>query len=137
MADTFTLEIVTPLGILVSEDTTEVTAPGTEGEFGVLSGHTDYITALRPGVVCYKKDGEDQLIVVGGGYAEVAPDKTNILVDYAELAASIDAVAAAEELKTAEAALAETPFDDSHYAKRKEAVYVAEAKISGAEKAKK
>ena len=136
MADTFTLEIVTPLGILISEETSQVTAPGAEGEFGVLFGHIDYITALKPGLVCYKKDGKDQLIVVGGGYAEVAPDKTNILVDYAEEATSIDGVTAGEELKAAESALAETPFDDSHYDKRKEAVYLAEAKVSCSEKTK-
>lgn len=135
MADTFTLEIVTPSGILVSEETTEVTAPSTEGEFGVLPNHTDYITALKPGLVSYKKDDKDCVVVVGGGYAEVSQEKTNILVDYAELATEIDKNLASEELKVAEAALAETKEDDSHYAKCKEAVDLAEAKIAGAQKA--
>lgn len=136
MADNFTLEIVTPSGILVSEETPEATAPGTEGEFGVLSGHTDYVTALRPGLVRYKKDGEDHVVVVGGGYAEVAPEKTNIIVDYAEDASSIDVAAAREELKSAEAALSETSEEDSHYAKRKEAVDLAIVKVESSEKLK-
>ncbi|MBI5892343.1 MAG: F0F1 ATP synthase subunit epsilon, partial [Deltaproteobacteria bacterium] len=40
MSDTFLLEIVTPYKLILSEDVEHMTAPGVEGEFGVLKGHT-------------------------------------------------------------------------------------------------
>ena len=45
------LEIVTPEKIVVSEDAQIVMAPGVLGEFGVLTGHTPFLTALKAGAV--------------------------------------------------------------------------------------
>ena len=42
MADTFTLEIVSPTKILFSGEVETVTAPAIKGEFGVLPGHTEF-----------------------------------------------------------------------------------------------
>ena len=49
MADTFLLEIVTPSRLFLSEQVEEMTAPGSEGEFGVLAGHAPFLTTLNPG----------------------------------------------------------------------------------------
>jgi hypothetical protein len=58
MAETILLEIVTPLRKLLSREVDEVTAPGRDGDFGVLAGHTPFLTTLRPGEISYKKGAE-------------------------------------------------------------------------------
>ena len=44
MADNITLEIVTPEKVVISEQVQIVAAPGSLGEFGVLVGHTPFLT---------------------------------------------------------------------------------------------
>lgn len=90
MADTFLLEIVTPYRKLLSQEVNEATAPAFLGEIGILPGHTQFITMLRPGEVSYKVGSQVTNIAVGKGYAEVGPDKTILLVDNAEGVDEID-----------------------------------------------
>ncbi|MCI0528313.1 MAG: F0F1 ATP synthase subunit epsilon [Nitrospira sp.] len=82
--DTFQLDVVTPQRLVISEQVNEMTAPGTEGEFGVLPGHTPFLTTLRFGELWYRKGNVDHFLAVGPGFAEVGPDKVTILVDIAE-----------------------------------------------------
>ena len=55
MADSIRLEIVTPRGRALTADVDEVTAPGVEGEFGILPGHLPILAALRTGIVNYRR----------------------------------------------------------------------------------
>ena len=48
------LEIVTPQGLVFSEEVDEVTANGSEGEFGVLPGHVPFVTTLKIGLLSSK-----------------------------------------------------------------------------------
>ena len=68
MADTFTLEIVSPTQVLFSGEVETVTAPAIKGEFGVLQGHTEYLTILSPGEVKYTVKGSVVSMVVSSGY---------------------------------------------------------------------
>jgi F-type H+-transporting ATPase subunit epsilon len=78
------LEVITPAGTLVTAEIDEVTAPGTRGEFGVLPGHTPFMSALRPGTLRYRKGGEQKVLSVGAGYVEVSgEDRIVVLVDRA------------------------------------------------------
>ncbi len=98
------LEVVTPRGTVVSAEVSEVTAPGIEGEFGALPGHTPFITALKAGVLSWKTaEGKGKsLLAVGPGYAEVSgADKIVIItratvkpedVNTGELKAKLDEV---------------------------------------------
>ena len=52
MAGNIKLEIVTPEKSVVSEDVEIVMAPGTLGEFGVLIGHTPFMSTLKMGRDC-------------------------------------------------------------------------------------
>ncbi len=88
--DKLRLTIVTPYGELLSEDVDEVTAPGTEGEFGVLSGHMPFFTTLKIGILTYKSAGQQNYVFVNGGYAEVTHDRMVIVADSAERAEDID-----------------------------------------------
>jgi len=53
MAGNIHLEVVTPEKIVVSEEAQIVAAPGTLGEFGVLAGHTPFLTTLKTGIIRY------------------------------------------------------------------------------------
>jgi F-type H+-transporting ATPase subunit epsilon len=101
------LEVVTPKGSSTTVEADEVTAPGVRGEFGVLPGHTPFVSALRPGVVRWKqKGGKSGVIAVGAGYAEVSgKDRVVILAQDAQTADAIDAAAAQKDLDDATSAL--------------------------------
>lgn len=90
MADKFRLEVVTPTRLLVSEEVDEVTAPGIEGEFGVLPGHTPFLTALGVGELMYRKGNETRYAAMFRGFAEVTHEKATILAEEAEFAHEID-----------------------------------------------
>ena len=96
------LEVVTPYGLILSEDVDEVTAAGSEGEFGVLPGHAPFITTLKVGMLSYKKGNEVRYIFVNSGYAEVGPDKVVVLADSAEKSEDIDTERAKAAMKRAE-----------------------------------
>ena len=96
MAGNISLEIVTPEKAVVSEDAKIVMAPGTLGEFGVLSGHTPFLTTLKTGSVKYiDAKGKERFVFVSGGFAEALPDKVTILAESAERRRDIDLTAPA------------------------------------------
>jgi F-type H+-transporting ATPase subunit epsilon len=100
------IEIVTPTGTVVSTDADEIVAPGSEGEFGVLPGHTAFMSAMKPGVLRYRTGGTQLLLAVGPGLVEVSgQDSVIVLVERVAKPESIDAAAARKELETAEVAL--------------------------------
>jgi len=85
MAKNIKLEVVTPEKSIVSEEAQIVMAPGAEGEFGVLIGHTPFLTTLKTGTVHYKAaDGKEKFVFVSGGFAEALPDKVTVLAESAE-----------------------------------------------------
>jgi F-type H+-transporting ATPase subunit epsilon len=117
MASTIRLELVTPERLLVSEDVDEVIAPGYEGEFGVLPEHTYFLAILSVGVLRYRKGSETRKVAVGGGFAEVSPDRVVVMADVAEKAEEIDVERARRAQARAEATLREVSLDDETYVK--------------------
>jgi len=90
MAHTILLEVVTPEHLLLSQQVEEVIAPGVEGEFGVLPGHTHFLTTLKIGELRYRIGEQTQYMSVLWGFAEVTPQKVTILAEVAEKAEDID-----------------------------------------------
>jgi F-type H+-transporting ATPase subunit epsilon len=91
MADTLTFDLVSPERLLISEEVTMVVVPGSEGDFGVMVGHTPVITTLRPGVVeVHPSSGDQQRIYVRGGFAETTGDNLTILAEEAINLADLD-----------------------------------------------
>lgn len=85
------LEIVAPSRQVVrSERVDEVIAPGSEGEFGVLPGHTPFLTTLKVGMLSYREGTEWHHLAVDWGYAEVGPNRVIILAEGADRAYEID-----------------------------------------------
>jgi F-type H+-transporting ATPase subunit epsilon len=117
MASTILLELVTPERLVLSEEVDEAVLPGFEGEFGVLPGHTQFLAILNIGILRYRKGSEMRKIALGGGYAEVTPERVVVMADTAEHADEIDVERAQRARDRAEAALKELSLDDEAYAK--------------------
>lgn len=80
--DKLHLEIVTPDGLIFSNDVKMVVLPGQEGEFGVLPGHASLVSLLKIGLVDIENlDGSHDLVAIDWGYAEVSEGKVDILVE--------------------------------------------------------
>lgn len=102
MENKLRLEIVTPYGLIFSEDVDEVTASGSEGEFGVLPGHAPFLTTTGIGMLTYKRGSEAGYFFVNWGYAEVTQEKVLMLADSAEKSEDIDIERATSSKKRAE-----------------------------------
>jgi F-type H+-transporting ATPase subunit epsilon len=108
MAQTIKLEVVTPEKAVVDEDVKIVVAPGNLGEFGVLSGHTTFLTTLKTGTIRYTDAGDQEhFVFVSGGFAEALPDKVTVLAESAERRRDIDLDRAKAAVERAEKRLAE------------------------------
>lgn len=91
MAEKIHLEIVTPEKLVLNQDVNYVMATGVCGEFGVMPGHTPFMTALKIGALNYEDDhGVEHSVFVNRGFAEVLPNKVTILAESAELREKID-----------------------------------------------
>lgn len=107
-ADKIHLEIVTPEQMVFQADVNYVMATGCEGEFGVLPGHTPFMTALNIGALKYEDEqGHVHGVFVNKGFAEVLPEKVTVLAESAELVEKIDITRAEKARKRAETRIAE------------------------------
>jgi F-type H+-transporting ATPase subunit epsilon len=96
-----TLNIVTPDQSFAHE-VDEVSLPGSEGDFGVLPGHTPFFTALRTGQMWYRKGAEKRLLAVSVGFVEVLPAKVTVIAQVAERAEDLDQARAEAGMKRAQ-----------------------------------
>lgn len=95
------LEIVTPDKQLLSADVDYVSAPGFEGEFGVLPGHIPYVSALKTGALAFVQGSMRENVFVSGGFAEVQDNTVTVLAESAERAQDIDSARAQASLERA------------------------------------
>lgn len=134
MAGNIMLEVVTPDKAVVSEEAQIVVAPGEFGEFGVLIGHTSFLTTLKTGMLRYKdKGGSERAVFVSGGFAEVLPNKITVLAESADRRRDIDVERARAAMKRAEQRLAEARTKEDIDSRRAEAALqraIARMKIS-------
>ena len=112
MAEKLFLEVVTPQKAIVSEEVEIVVAPGSEGEFGALKGHTTFLTSLKMGTLRYKDaNGKERLLFINGGFAEVLPNKVTILAESAVRRKDIDVARAQKAKERAEQRLSDKASD--------------------------
>ncbi|MEO7819748.1 MAG: F0F1 ATP synthase subunit epsilon [Actinomycetota bacterium] len=105
MAGKLLLEVVTPEKLLLSQQVDEVIAPGSEGEFGVLPGHSHFLSTLRIGELRYRVGDLTNHMVILWGFAEVTPTKVTIMAEIAEKAEDIDVGSAQAAVEKAEESL--------------------------------
>ena len=129
-----TLEIITPEKTVVKDQVDLVEAMGVEGEFGIMPGHTQFLTRLRIGEIRYRKDGVTTYLASSGGFAEVVEDKVTFLVDTAESAQEIDVERARRAQERAETILKTMAYDHTDYRMMEMALFRAIARIGVASK---
>ena len=95
MADTFTLEVVTPARQVVRETVSEAQIPVLGGYIGVLPGHTPLLAEIGIGELSYHVGNCVVSCTAIGGFVEVLSDRVIVLADSAERAEEIN-VARAE-----------------------------------------
>ena len=130
MADRLSLEITTPMRLVVAEQVDEVVAPGIEGYFGVLPGHAPFLTTLGVGIVTYRIGRDDYQLAVSGGFAEVRNDKVIILADTAERPEEIDRARAERSRERAERRLSGRAQEEVDYARCQTALARAQTRLA-------
>lgn len=106
MADlSFTLDIITPDGIIYKDEVSEVMLPTPKGQITILPHHVPLFAKLTEGEIIIKKNGKEQLIAVLGGIVEIGNNMVSILSDYAVKADSVVMAKAQDAKKRAEEAM--------------------------------
>jgi len=103
----FEFELVSPERLLLSEPVDMAVIPGSEGDFGVLAGHSLLISTLRPGVIeVWQGETVVNRLFVAGGFAEVTDTRCTVLADEAVPVGEINAAEAQAAFEAARDALA-------------------------------
>ncbi len=106
-------ELVTPERLVVSRGVDMVVVPGTEGDFGVLPGHTPMLSTVRPGIIdVYEGREIVERMFVTGGFAEVTAARCTVLADRAVAVDELDRAATEQTLKDTREDLADAKTDD-------------------------
>jgi len=120
MADTLpikiSLTVVTRERKFIEVDVDEVVLPASDGEIGVLPGHTPLLTTLRIGTLRYRSGTTVERIVISWGFAEVLPDRVIVLAERGVLPSEVDMAAAEAERAEAEKELAFLSSHDPEFA---------------------
>lgn len=120
MADTLptkiSLTVVTRERKFIEIDVDEVVLPASDGEIGVLPGHTPLLTTLRVGTLRYRSGTTVEKIVISWGFAEVLPDRVIVLAERGVLPSEVDMSAAEAERLEAEKELAYLSSHDPEFA---------------------
>ena len=83
----FEVEIVTPEGVVLSQDAVSIVAPAVEGSLGVLADHAPLMAELTIGEIWIRDaEGEVTRLATSGGFMEVRKNTVRILADTAERA---------------------------------------------------
>jgi F-type H+-transporting ATPase subunit epsilon len=126
----FDFEIVSPERLVLSEPVDMAVIPGSEGDFGVLAGHTLMLSTLRPGVIdVWQGEQVATRLFVAGGFAEVTETRCTVLADEAMPLDAIDAAAVSAQLESLRAELAAADSDDERRTASTQ-IAVAEAKLA-------
>ena len=117
---TLHVALVVPDRELWSGDATNVIAKTTEGDIGVLTGHSPVFGVLAEGSLVEIINDETRVrAAVSGGFLSVADDKVSILAAQAQLGPDVNADEAQRELDTALAEAGTGPEEpaDAKYAR--------------------
>ena len=101
---------------IVDAQVDEVILPGSDGELGILPGHTPLLALLRVGELRYRSGTTVSRLVISWGFAEVLPDRVIVLAERGFLPTEVDRAAAEQERIAAEKELAYLSSHDPEFA---------------------
>jgi F-type H+-transporting ATPase subunit epsilon len=91
MPDRIHLEVVTPERKVFEADVDRVEVPGLDGELGILPGHTELVSLLKPaGLLTYHIGNETGEMAISDGFVEVSADRVTVLANRATRPEDID-----------------------------------------------
>jgi F-type H+-transporting ATPase subunit epsilon len=105
------VEVVTADRELYNGEADIVTAPGIDGQLGILPRHAPLLTVLVPGELRIRLGDFEEPIFVSGGFMEVSGNRVTILADAAEHAEEIDQARAEAARRLAQERLAQAQSD--------------------------
>ena len=110
------LIVVTRERRIVDVQVDEVILPASDGEIGILPGHTPLLATLKIGPLRYRTGNKVERLVISWGFAEVLPDRVIVLAEKGVLPGEIDPAAAEEERRRAERELMDLSSHDPEFA---------------------
>jgi F-type H+-transporting ATPase subunit epsilon len=129
------VEIVTQERTVFEGEVDSVNLPGSEGRLGILPNHSPLLTTLAYGEVIVKQAGQEDYYAVGGGFAEIQPEKVIVLADSAERSDEIDMDRAQEARNRAVKMMEEgVPEDTERYAQIQASLQRAQIRINVAQR---
>ena len=111
------LTVVTRERKIVDVEVDEVVLPASDGELGVLPGHTPLLATLRIGQLRYRAGNNVTRLVISWGFAEVLPDRVIVLAERGFLPTEIDRATAEQERIQAEKEIADLSSHDPEFAR--------------------
>ena len=120
-------DLVTPEKSLMSCEASYADAPGAEGYFGVLPGHSPFISTMNAGIVNVEKEGaEKQAFYVSSGFVDVTPEGVTVLAEEAYAASEMTASKLAEEIAALTSAIASAKTEaEKHTLEKRKAAFQA------------
>jgi F-type H+-transporting ATPase subunit epsilon len=110
------LTVVTRERKIVDVQVDEVILPATDGEVGILPGHTPLLATLKIGQLRYRTGNKVERLVISWGFAEVLADRVIVLAEKGILPGEIDAAAAEEDRRRAEREMLDLSSHDPEFA---------------------
>lgn len=110
------LTVVTRERRIVDVQVDEVILPATDGEIGILPGHTPLLATLKIGQLRYRTGNKVERLVISWGFAEVLADRVIVLAEKGILPGEIDAAAAEEDRRRAEREMLDLSSHDPEFA---------------------
>ena len=104
--NTFKTHILAASNTFYEGDCESLMIPTADGQYGILAGHCDIISAVVLGIMTYRIPGEpDRIAAVSSGLVKIEDGEVLVLVDSAEHPEEIDANRAREAAAAAKEAM--------------------------------
>lgn len=99
---TFHLKVVTPTAGFFEGEVDGLIVRTTEGDVGILAGHTQYLAAVGTGALKIKQNGQTKVAAVSGGFLQVGAENTTLITISCQWLEDIDVNAATAEKEQAQ-----------------------------------
>lgn len=103
------LEIISPDRIAYTDTADRIVVPSVTGQLTILPHHIKLFTQLIEGEVKIVKGSDEYFLAIGGGFLEVATEKTTVLVTRAVHAQELNEQEIHEAIESAEKIIRDQP----------------------------
>ena len=98
MSKNFHLDIITPISIESFDNVSYLRIPSLDGLLGIQANHAKAIIGLDIGEIKINKNGKNTVFATSGGFADIAKEGVQLLLETVELSNNINQNRATESL---------------------------------------